>query len=131
MPDKPKISIEQVVARDGRFPLAAYQFVREGLSHAVNKYYGPAADPTARRHISGAQLCEALRELALRRWGLMARNVLRRWHITTTRDFGEMVFVMVNSGWMQKEPQDSLEDFDDVYDFDEAFERRFEITLER
>ena len=131
MLEKPEKSIEEIIVADGRYPLAAVQFVREGLNHTVSKWHGPSSDPSGRRHVSGAQLCEGLRELALKRWGLMARQVLRRWHITSTRDFGEIVFLLVNNGWMQKEPEDSLEDFDDVYDFAVAFDRQFEIFLDR
>ena len=38
----------------------------------------------------------------------MARSVLRHWHINTTRDFGEIVFLLVNNNWMQKEPSNDL-----------------------
>jgi len=126
---KPTKSMEEIFAEDGRYPLDAVQFVREGLNHSVQKYH-PEEESDAPRHISGEQLCEGLRELAWKRWGLMAKSVLNRWNIRATRDFGEIVFLLVNHGWMQKEPQDSIEDFADVYDFNEAFQGDFEISMD-
>jgi len=126
---KPTKSMEEIFAEDGRYPLEAVQFVREGLNHSVRKYHSEE-NPDAPRHISGEQLCEGLRELARKRWGLMAKSVLNRWNIHATRDFGEIVFLLVNHGWMQKEPHDCIEDFADVYDFDAAFQGDFEISLD-
>ena len=60
----------------------------------------------------------------------MACSVLRRWNIHATRDFGEIVFLMVDNGWMQKEPDDKIDDFDSVYDFTEAFRDSFKIPPE-
>lgn len=125
---KPQKSVEEIVRADGRYPFDAVQFVREGLNHSMQKYHSHAGEGGGRRHVSGIQLCQGLRELAQHRWGLMARPVLKHWGITTTRDFGEIVFLLVNSGWMQKEPDDSIEDFDEVYDFGEAFADDFDIS---
>ncbi|MBN1764398.1 MAG: hypothetical protein JW860_03995 [Sedimentisphaerales bacterium] len=135
MADEPELTIEQIVQDDGRYPLKAVDFVRDGLRYTVEKSQPRArsrrTDPAARHqphHVSGQQLCQGLRDLALERWGLMARRVLAHWKITSTRDFGEIVFMLVNNGWMQKQPHDSIEDFDDVYDFHEAFDRNFDIS---
>ena len=52
---------------------------------------------------------------------MLARTVLARWNIRATADFGEMVYLLIANGAMSKTDEDSLEDFRDVYDFDEAF----------
>lgn len=129
MHEKPEKSIEQIITEDGRYPLAAVQFVREGLNHTLGLYY-PEKEPGRKQHVTGPQLCEGLRDLAIKRWGLMARSVLASWSITATRDFGEIVFILVNSGWMQKNEEDTVEDFDEVFDFETIFEKQFEVTLE-
>ena len=131
MIQKPEKSVEDIFQEDGRYPLGAVQFVREGLNHAITKFHPECGEGERPRHVSGPQLCEGLRELAQRRWGMLARDVLRRWNITRTRDFGEIVFLLVNNKWMQKEPGDNIEDFDDVYDFGEAFGGDFELKLEK
>ncbi len=81
------------------------------------------------RHVGGEDLCWGLRDLALRRWGLMASLVLRMWGIRGTEDFGRMVFALVESGLLQKQPGDSIADFTNVFDFAQAFDDTFKITL--
>lgn len=129
MQNQPEKSIEQIIREDGRYPIKAVQFVREGLNHTILLFF-PDKQPGQRQHVGGSQLCEGIRDLAVNRWGLMAQSVLKSWHITCTRDFGEIVFLLVNSGWMQKEDQDGINDFDNVFDFDQAFDKQFKITFE-
>lgn len=73
------------------------------------------------RHVSGAQLTWALRDMAVERWGRLAGVVLRRWGITKTEDFGKIVFAMVNNDYLQAQSTDNLRDFVGVYNFEEAF----------
>ncbi len=79
------------------------------------------------RHITGRQLCWGLREYALKRWGMMARLVLNRWNIRETMDLGRIVFEAIERGQMKKQPGDTLDDFDSVFDFTEAFDNVFRI----
>lgn len=120
---------EKTIRQDGRFPPAAYEFLHRGLEHATRKFYGEV-DPSQPRHVSGQQLCEGLRELAIERWGLLAKTVLNRWNIRKTRDFGEMVYFLIELGLMGRQDSDSIEDFDDVYDLDAAF-GAYEIRLDK
>ena len=90
---------------------------------------GDADEPHVERHLTGQQLCEAIRLYALEQFGLMAKVVLNSWGIRTTGDFGELVYNLIRIGMMKKSPQDRREDFDDCYDFDEAFQQEFRITV--
>ncbi len=69
------------------------------------------------RHVDGADLCLTLRRLASERWGMMAPAVLGSWNITSTMDFGRIVFEMVEHGALGKRPEDRIEDFKDAFDF--------------
>ena len=80
------------------------------------------------RHVTGQQLCEAIRLHALEQYGYMARIVLKRWGVTSTSDFGEIVYNLIRLGWMKKSDADRREDFDDCYDFSEAIEQQYEFT---
>jgi uncharacterized repeat protein (TIGR04138 family) len=124
----PEQSLQEVVDDIGVYPADAYLFVRQGLSYTVDKIHGEITEPDASHHISGRDLCLGLREVALDRWGYLARTVLERWNITTTLDFGRIVFAMVQHQLMQKTDEDNLSDFRQVYDFQTAFERDFRIT---
>ena len=134
-----KHPIHQLLKDDPRYKLEAYLFVRESLAYAqdilqMGEQTGqpehPPVDPeTHESHLTGQQLCEAIRRYALEQFGLMAKVVLNSWGVKTTADFGEIVYNLIAIKEMKKSPSDRREDFDDVFDFDEAFERQFEITL--
>ncbi|MBX3380978.1 MAG: hypothetical protein KF805_12870 [Phycisphaeraceae bacterium] len=116
------------------YPPEAFHFVSEGLSHTVQSIHGQkdhARDLTPTdesRHISGRQLCMGLRNFALQRYGLLARTVLHRWNIKGTEDFGKIVFAMVDANLMRKTDEDTPEDFQQVFDFHEAFPAVAEVA---
>ena len=120
--------IQQVVD-EGPYPVEAYDFIQQGLSFSVKKIHGGNIDPDANRHVTGQQLCHGLREYALAQWGMLARIVLRRWNITSTLDFGRIVFTLIEAGHMQKTDDDTLEDFRSVFDFRGAMESDYRIPL--
>jgi uncharacterized repeat protein (TIGR04138 family) len=117
-----------VVADDlGVYPIAAYEFVQQGLAYTVSQIYGSGTKPGVQRHVTGQQLCEGLRQLAMNRWGFLAAAVLKYWNITRTMDFGRIVFSMARHKVMATTPDDSIEDFRNVYDFVKAFESGYHI----
>jgi uncharacterized repeat protein (TIGR04138 family) len=125
---KPK-TLEELADIVGLYPPAAFDFIEEGLRHTVQEAHGDekAKSSEVCRHVSGQQLCEGLRNLALEKWGMMARTVLWRWNITSTLDFGRIVFALIDAGQMQKTDEDTLEDFKNVFDFKRAFESTYRI----
>ncbi len=82
-------------------------------------------------HVDGQDLCWGLRDLATEQWGLLAPIVLRHWGIRTTQDFGRMVFALVDHGVLQKQPHDDIRDFENVYDFETAFDKSYRIDLSK
>lgn len=123
-------TMQDVILDDGRYPLEAFGFLHEGLSQAVKFVHGEEAPPTGQRHVTGQQLCESLLSLALDKWGMLAPVVLDRWNIHETIDFGNMVYLLVENDFMKKTEEDSIEDFRDVLDFDEFFQREWEFELQ-
>ncbi len=79
------------------------------------------------RHVTGQELCRTVRDVALNRWGLMARTVLARWGVTRTEDIGAIIFALVENDWLQKQPTDSIKDFENVFSFDQAFDQSYHI----
>jgi len=115
-------SLEQIVEECGRYPLEAFEFVRQGLNHTVQQIHGETRDkPDSQCHVSGQQLSWGLRNYALLRYGAIAKAVLNHWGIQRTGDFGRIVFAMVESRMMQKTDDDDLRDFEGVFEFDQAF----------
>lgn len=128
-----KETIEQIAQQDGRYPPEALRFVYEGLGYTVRHFAEESTSEvgeTQLRHVSGRELCEGLRKMALKRWGRMALAVLENWNIRTTRDFGEIVYLMISHQWMSSQAGDTIEDFDDIYDFKTVFEDQFEFQVE-
>jgi len=80
------------------------------------------------RHLTGRELCCGLRDYAIARWGMMARVVLAAWNIRETADFGRIVFGFIEFNIMQKQPEDSPDDFNNVFDFGEAFDKAFDLA---
>jgi len=78
------------------------------------------------RHVSGNELLDGIRRLALDRFGPMAKTVFEQWGIVTTEDFGAIVFQLVDEGLLGKTEQDKMSDFARGYDFHEAFVRNFD-----
>jgi uncharacterized repeat protein (TIGR04138 family) len=107
-----------ILARDPRYAIDAYAFVRIGLDHTVRRLEKP-------RHVSGRELLDGIREFALSEFGPMTKTVLNGWGIKRTEDIGEIVFNMVETGLLGKTEKDSRSDFANGYDFDEAFRNPF------
>lgn len=113
--------------RASQFPEEAFDFVREGLRHSVQTLHGKLDDidgpPDERRHVTGQQLCMGLRDLAITRYGLLAKTVLHRWGVRKSDDFGTIVYAMIDRGELRSSDRDSIDDFKGVFDFAEAFSR--------
>jgi uncharacterized repeat protein (TIGR04138 family) len=110
--------MDRIRAHEPRFQEGAYLFVLAALEY----YQMQLAE---RRHIGGRELALAYRDLALERYGVMARLVLEHWGVRCTADVGDVVFTLVDLGLLISQPSDSRADFVDVYEFDEAFERAY------
>ena len=116
-----KKSLEKIAREDGRFTPRAVRFVYEGLGYTAKKILVEPA------HVTGQTLCEGLKKLAVEKWGRLAVLVLNSWNIKTTRDFGEIVYLMIKNKWMSAQPTDSIDDFNDVYDFKTVFKDQFKF----
>jgi uncharacterized repeat protein (TIGR04138 family) len=107
--------LDQLQERNPKFDTKAYFFVLAALHSVIHALDEP-------RHISGGELADGVRRLALQRFGPMARIVLGHWGICATEDVGGVVFALVEQGILIKQDGDRPEDFADVFDFEEAFE---------
>ena len=110
--------LDQLQERNPRFHARAYFFVLSALHSVIQGMEAP-------RHISGRELTEGVRRLALERFGPMARTVLEHWGIHATEDVGCVVFALVEQGILVKQDEDRMEDFAGVFDFEEAFELNY------
>jgi uncharacterized repeat protein (TIGR04138 family) len=84
-----------------------------------------AAPRQGERHLTGQELCDAMRLYALDQFGYMAKCVLNQWGVKSTNDFGEIVYNLIGIGQMRKTHNDRREHFDNVFDFEEALHKGF------
>jgi len=110
--------MDRIRLRERRYDERAYLFVLAALEFCQQRL-------PERRHISGQELAEGCRDLALERFGVMSKLVLEHWGITTTADIGHIVFALVDLGMLLSQPGDTRADFENVFDFDRAFERDY------
>ena len=116
-------ALEQILAKDPRFHRDAYFFVREALDHTQKNIV--KENKGQMRHVSGQELLAGIREFALAQFGPMTITVFEEWGLHRSRDFGDIVFNMVETGWLAKTEKDTRDDFRDGYDFIEAFRNPF------
>ncbi len=125
----------EVVQRDPRYAYEAYEFVFQALlaledGPRVGRQEEGGGPSQVQRHVSGGELLQSLRALALREFGLLARTVFHLWGIDKTDDFGDIVFNLVEADLMNKTAEDRREDFRNVYDLDQALVTGFRIDLD-
>lgn len=122
MPTQLSDTFRRLEERDPCIDLRAYVFVL----HAVREVTGKLPE---RRHISGGELLEGVKNLAVTRYGLTARMVLEHWGVTATEDIGDIVFALADVGLLVKTEDDRPEDFENVFDFAETFEKNYSWGL--
>lgn len=115
--------VRRIVEVDPRYDRAAYFFVFHALDYTLERV-------DRRGHISVQTLLEGIRDFAREKFGYMARTVFESWRVTTTDDFGEIIFNLVDHDLMKKTDSDRKEDARGLYDFAEVFERDFALTAE-
>jgi uncharacterized repeat protein (TIGR04138 family) len=111
-------TIEELAESCGRFRTEGFLFVFRALEHCRNRLKRSG-------HVSGQELVESARQLAIEEYGPMAKSVLNHWGIERTEDFGEIVFLLVENDLLGKTDEDKIDDFRDGFDFETEFVRNY------
>ena len=117
--------IRKIYEEDDTFPPMAYCFVRDSVHKALDNIVKAKKeigfDSEEPPDIKGADLCRFFRDTLITRFGPCAIDVLDTWNIKRTSDFGKIIYKLIAVEILGKSENDSIEDFDDVYDFTEEF----------
>ena len=116
--------VDAICKMDSRYQPEAYAFLVEALDMTVKEILKET--PGHGRHVTGKELMEGLRTYALAEFGPMTCMVFSEWGVSATLDFGNIVFNLIEAGRLSKTETDTLEDFRDVFSFEEAFREPFE-----
>ena len=106
--------VRELYAEDSRYHPDSYEFIMQALTFTQKKL-------KKQTHVNGRELSEGLRDFAIDQYGPMAKTVIKHWGVSRTEDFGNIVFNMIEKKLLSKSEEDSLLDFDAVYDFKAAF----------
>ncbi len=107
----------EIVRKDPRFDSRAYDFVLQVIHEASE---------SAKGHVTGAELLDWFRDLALDAYGPLAYTVLTDWGVHTCEDVGDIVYNLYDAKRIAKTDSDSPADFIGGYDFREEFLGPFE-----
>ena len=107
--------ITDLSEKDGRYRKEAFMFILASLEFTLSKL-------KERRHLTGQEFSRGIAEYARDQYGYLARVVLEHWGIKSTLDYGEIVYLLIDIGMMNKTEDDKKEDFKDVYVFDKEFD---------
>ncbi len=117
--------IENIIhQKDTRYKMQGYLFVMGGLDYTIKKIGN-------RRHVTGQELSTGIKDFALEQFGPTAQMVFEHWGITVTRDFGNIVYNLIESGLMNKTATDQVEDFNEVFDFKSVFPKTVRIIASK
>ena len=117
-------ALDKILAANPRYSRDAYHFLKESLDF-TQKLVAKENKSKERKHVTGQELLDGIRQHALQQFGPMTVTVFAEWGVTNCKDFGEMVFNMVESSLLAKTEKDSRDDFQAGYDFSDAFEKPF------
>ena len=117
-------ALDSIIASDSRYARDAYVFLRDALDYTTKQQ--KKIKGTSVRHVSGPELLEGVRQYALKEFGPMVMTVFGYWGLHACEDIGHMVFNLIGAGIFGKTDEDSIEDFKNVYQFEDVFMKPFE-----
>ncbi len=120
--------LRKLALGDGRYSPEALRFLLESLDHAV-KLAGKEGAEGPARHVTGQEVLAGMRAYASELFGPLAAHVWRAWGIKSTLDWGKIVFLLVDAGLLKRQDTDTIEDFRDGFDFDQAFVANYKPVL--
>lgn len=116
-------SVISILKRDRRYDAHAFFFLKDALDFTLKRVAEGNGGQT--RHVSGPELLEGFRDLALEQFGPMATTLMREWGVQRCQDVGDMVFLLIEEQVFGKQDSDKPEDFSGVFDFHESLTTPF------
>jgi len=115
-------AVVNIYANDQRIEKEAYYLLRDALDYTCEQAQEKGDD---NKHVSAIELLEGFRTYLLKQFGPMAATLLNEWNVTKCSDIGDMVFNLIEEGIFSRQESDQRSDFEEVYDFQEAFVHPF------
>ncbi|MBR9760282.1 hypothetical protein GYB43_08200 [bacterium] len=116
-------AVATILEHESRFEPGAYFLVRDILDFTVERL--AKKNKGEKRHVTGPELLIGFRDFVLKEYGPMGATLLEDWGITSCRNIGEIVFLFIEHGVFGKQDSDTIDDFSEIFDFEEAFTAPF------
>ena len=116
-------SVVSILKRDRRFDPHAYFFLKDALDFTLKRIADGNGGKA--RHVSGPELLEGYRDLALEQFGPMASTLMAEWGVRKCQDVGDMVFQLIEEQVFGKQDSDQREDFSEAFDFEDELKKPF------
>jgi uncharacterized repeat protein (TIGR04138 family) len=116
-------SVGSILTRESRYDGHAYFFLKDSLDYTLKRVMEETGGRG--RHVSGKELLEGFRDLALEQFGPMAATLMDEWGVRECRDVGNMVFQLIEEQVFGRQDSDKPEDFDGVFDFHKSLRDPF------
>ena len=113
-----------VLRDETRYAPDAYQFIRKVVAETEEQI--KRRGRPRKEHITVSELLHGLRDLALDEYGPMALTVLAQWGIHTSLDVGHIVFALERHKLLGLSDEDSIADFDGIFNLREELTRPFD-----
>lgn len=120
-----QIAVHEACRKDPRYDSQAYAFLCETLDHTAQMQGKKESED---RHVTGQEIMQGWRDLAVQQFGPMAWYVMEQWGVTASEAVGAMVYNFIGIGYFRKNESDSIEDFSDGVDLREALSRPFVVS---
>jgi uncharacterized repeat protein (TIGR04138 family) len=116
-------SVASIIRREGRYDGHAYFFLKDALDFTLKRVMEETGGKG--RHVSGKELLEGFRDLAIEQFGPMAATLMDEWGVKECRDVGNMVFHLIEEQVFGRQDSDKPEDFEGVFDFRKSLRKPF------
>jgi len=117
--------VEAIIAKDKTYPAHAYHFVRRALTYTTKIIQAQNQQSVEKKQVKARELLAGLKDFAIEEYGPMAWYMLQQWNIKKTDDIGRIVFHLVDGGVLTKTQDDAADEFQDVFDLEEALVQPF------
>ena len=115
-------TVEQIIQKDPRYKVDAYDFVMDAFSYTHKKF-------RRFKNVTGEELLKGFRSLVLKRYGPMTLTVLYDWGVHRTEDIGNIVFHLVKYHLLSKSEEDTYDEFCNGYNFEDVFHQGYQKQL--
>lgn len=121
-------AIQAALAKDDRYSPEAYLLVNEAINFSAEK---KKEQEGGTEDVSGRQILEGFEVFAKQEFGPMAATLLDLWGLEEGEDVGEVVFNLIEVGYLHKQEHDSKSDFAGGNTFYNLFRRPYLPSAKR